>query len=45
VIAVIRPPNRAPLIAAVYYTESDKPMDARNAVHKEVGALVAETFS
>ncbi len=45
VIAVLRPPNRAPLIAAVYYTESDKPMEARNAVHKEIGALVAETFS
>ena len=43
-LAVIWPPGRAPLVAAVYLTESDKPMDARNAVHKEIGALIAETF-
>ena len=43
-IAIIRPPGRAPLIAAVYYTESDAPMDARNAVHKEIGGIIAETF-
>ena len=29
---------------AVYYTESSAPMDARNAIHKEIGALIAETF-
>ncbi len=44
VIAIIRPPGRAPLIAAVYYTESDASMDARNAVHKEIGGIIAETF-
>ena len=44
VIAIIRPPGRAPLIAAVYYTESDAPMDVRNAIHKEVGGIIAETF-
>jgi beta-lactamase class A len=43
-VAIIWPPGRAPLIATVYYTESSAPMDARNAVHKEVGALIAETF-
>ena len=43
-IAIIWPPGRAPLIATVYYTESSAPMDARNSVHKEIGALIAETF-
>jgi beta-lactamase class A len=43
-IAIIWPPERAPLIATVYYTESLAPMDARNAIHKEIGGLIAETF-
>ena len=43
-IAIIWPPERAPIIAAVYYTGSSAPMDARNAVHKEIGGLIAETF-
>ena len=43
-VAIIWPPGRAPLIATVYYTESSAPMDARNAIHKEIGALIAETF-
>ena len=43
-IAIIRPPERAPIIAAVYLTDSPAPMDARNAVHQEIGALIAETF-
>ena len=44
VVAIIRPPNRAPLIAAVYDTEGPEAMDARNAVHREVGEIVAATF-
>ncbi len=44
-VAIIWPPERAPLIAAVYYTESSAPMDARNGIHKEIGGLIAETFS
>ena len=43
-IAIIWPPERAPIIATVYYTGSSAPMDARNAVHKEIGGLIAETF-
>jgi beta-lactamase class A len=43
-IAIIWPPERAPILAAVYYTESSAPMDVRNAIHKEIGALIAETF-
>ena len=43
-IAILWPPERAPIIAAVYYTESPAPMDARNAIHKEIGGLIAEAF-
>ncbi|HEY6521203.1 MAG TPA: class A beta-lactamase [Roseiarcus sp.] len=43
-VAIIWPPGRAPLIATVYYTESSASADARNAVHKEIGSLIAETF-
>ncbi|HEY4924235.1 MAG TPA: class A beta-lactamase [Roseiarcus sp.] len=44
VIAIIRPPDRAPLLAASYYTGSSGSADALNAVHKEVGGIVAATF-
>jgi beta-lactamase class A len=43
-VAIIWPPGRAPLIATVYYTGSSASVDARNTVHKEIGALIAETF-
>ncbi len=43
-IAILRPPGRAPLIAAVYCTEGQEAMDARNAVHAEVAKIIAETF-
>jgi beta-lactamase class A len=43
-VAIIWPPGRTPLIATVYYTGSSASVDARNAVHKEIGALIAETF-
>jgi beta-lactamase class A len=43
-IAIIRPPEGAPIIAAVYCTESSAPMDARNPIHKEIGGLIAQTF-
>ena len=44
-IAIIWPPGRAPFVATVYYTGSSAPMDARNAIHKEIGGLIAATFS
>ncbi|MGB7976832.1 MAG: class A beta-lactamase [Roseiarcus sp.] len=44
-VAILWPPGRAPLIATVYYTASSAPMGARNAVHKEIGGLIAETFA
>ncbi len=43
-VAIIRPPVRAPLIAAVYYTEGPDSMDARNAVHRQVAEIVAAAF-
>jgi beta-lactamase class A len=43
-IAVLKPPGRAPLLASVYYTGSDAPTDALNAIHKQVGEIIAETF-
>ncbi len=43
-VAIIWPPAGAPLIATVYYTESSAPMDARNAIHKEIGGLIAATL-
>ena len=36
-IAILRPPGRAPLLAAVYYTEGPNSMDARNAVNRPRG--------
>jgi beta-lactamase class A len=43
-IAILRPPGRPPLLAAVYYTGSSAPTEARNDVHKQIGALIAATF-
>jgi beta-lactamase class A len=44
-IAILWPPGNRPIVATVYYTESSAPMDTRNAIHKEIGGLIAETFS
>jgi beta-lactamase class A len=43
-IAILRPPNRAPLLAAVYYSEGPEAMDARNAVHRHVAEIIVSTF-
>ena len=40
-IAVVWPPNRAPVLIAVYLTETSAPADQRNAVHADIArALV-----
>jgi beta-lactamase class A len=45
-IAFIRPPDRPPLFAAVYYWKGhDAPMKELNAPHAEVGHLIAEAFA
>jgi beta-lactamase class A len=43
-IAILWPPDRAPILVAVYYTGSTAPIDARNAVHKQVGEIIAGAF-
>jgi beta-lactamase class A len=43
-IAIIRPPDRAPILVAAYYTESAEPLAAREAALAEVGRIVAEVF-
>ena len=40
-IAILWPPDRAPILATVFYTGSSASAEARNAVHKETGALIA----
>jgi beta-lactamase class A len=40
VVAIVRPPGRAPLLAAVYITRSDAPDAVRDAIHAEIGRLV-----
>ncbi len=39
-IAILRPPRRAPLLATVYYAESNAPIEARNAVHRDVARVI-----
>ncbi|SFI14569.1 class A beta-lactamase [Albimonas pacifica] len=45
IVAVLWPPNRAPLIAVVFITETDASMDARNAAIASIGATIAEVVS
>ena len=44
VVAIIRPPQRAPLLAAIYMTGCSAAGDALDAAHAEIGRLVATTF-
>jgi beta-lactamase class A len=43
-IAIFWPPDRAPILVAVYYTGSPGSAEARNQLHAEVARIVAETF-
>ena len=43
-VAIIRPPGRGPLFAAVFFTESEAPMSTRNDLHRAVAEIVARTF-
>jgi beta-lactamase class A len=43
-VAILRPPHRAPILVAVYYTGSSAPMEDRNAVLAEVGRIVVAAF-
>jgi len=44
-VAILWPPDRAPILATVYHTGASGNMDARMAVHKAIGALIVETFT
>ena len=43
-VAILRPPGRAPILVAAYYTGSRAPLKDRNAVLAEVGRLVVAAF-
>ena len=43
-VAILRPPARPPLFVAVYFAESDRSPDERNAVHRDVARVIAETM-
>jgi len=43
-IAILRPPSRPPLFVAVYFAESNRSPDERNAVHRDVARVIAETM-
>jgi beta-lactamase class A len=40
-VAILWPPGRAPILAAVYFAESQLPADARDAVLADVGRIIA----
>lgn len=43
-IAILWPPGRAPILVTSYYTGSTAAPEARDAVHADVGRLVAQQF-
>ncbi|KQO65555.1 class A beta-lactamase [Methylobacterium sp. Leaf88] len=45
VVALLRPPARAPLVAAIYLTGSDTTSEARDAAHAAIGRVIAATYS
>lgn len=44
VVAIVWPPDRAPLLAAIYMTGGSASADARDAAHAEIGRLIATAF-
>ncbi len=44
ILAILWPPGRPPILAAVYYTGSPESADIRNAAHAEIGRIIARTF-
>jgi beta-lactamase class A len=43
-IGIILPPGAAPIVAAVYYTQSPEPQASREKVLAETGRIIARTF-
>jgi beta-lactamase class A len=44
-IGLILPPSAAPILAAVYYTQSTEPLAARETLVAETGRIIAQTFA
>jgi beta-lactamase class A len=44
-IGLILPPSGAPILAAVYYTQSTEPLAARETLLAETGRIIARTFA
>ena len=45
VVAILWPPKRKPVVAAIYMTGNDKPMDVRNAAIAKIGKELGLTIS
>lgn len=45
IVAVIWPPNRPPLVAAIYLTDTAAPIEARNAAIAHIGAALVKAFA
>lgn len=43
--AIIWPPNRAPILAAAYTSDSSKPVEMLEAAHAEMGRLIGSSFA
>lgn len=43
-VAIIRPPNRPPILLAIYFVESQVSVETRTAAIAEVASIVAESF-
>lgn len=43
-VAILWPPKRQPILVAIYITETEAPMKARNAAIAEIGAALAHTI-
>jgi beta-lactamase class A len=44
-LAIVWPPKRAPILIAVYMSESTRAVTELNAAHAEIGRIIVETFS
>jgi beta-lactamase class A len=43
--AIIWPPNRPPILAAAYLSDSNKPVEMLEAAHAELGRMIGATFA
>jgi beta-lactamase class A len=45
IVAVLWPPNRAPLVTAIYLRDASAPIEARNAAIKDIGAALVKAIA